>query len=256
MWLIAIAIAWALLALEAPAGPAHQNPTILTYEVVATYPHDPEAFTQGLEFRDEALVETTGLHGESTMRLVELETGEVVRSRSLPERFFGEGVTIFGRRLFWLTWQSHRAFVYRPGTFKRVGRFSYQGEGWGLTHNQRSLIMSNGSDVIRFRDPDTFLPRRTIQVKLLGDPVEGLNELEWRQGSIFANVFPEDLVVRIDPATGEVTGVLDLSDLRSEEEEQNGAADVTNGIAYMPSEDRLFVTGKRWAHVYEIRLSE
>ncbi|MGH2747419.1 MAG: glutaminyl-peptide cyclotransferase [Actinomycetota bacterium] len=256
MWRSGIPAAALVLALAAPAAPQQPIPAVLAYRVVAEYPHDPEAFTQGLEFRGKALFETTGLHGESTLRRVDLETGEPLRMRSLRKKFFGEGMTIFGRKLFWLTWQHERGFVYRPRNFKRIGRFSYKGEGWGLTHNRRRLIMSNGSARIRFRDPKTFRVKRSIRVTSMGEPVDRLNELEWYKGSILANVWQTDLVARIDPKTGDVTGWLDLSALRSEEEQADDNADVTNGIAYMRSEDRLFVTGKRWANVYEIELIE
>lgn len=249
----AITAAVLVLALATPAAPQEPIPVVLAYRIVAEYPHDDAAFTQGLEFRGKALFETTGLRGESTLRRVDLETGDVLRQRSLRKKFFGEGMTIFKRKLFWITWQENRGFVFRPRTFRRIKRFSYKGEGWGLTHNRWRLIMSNGSDVIRFRRPRTFRVKRSIRVTSMGEPVEGLNELEWYKGSILANVFPTDMVARIDPKTGDVTGWLDLARLH-EEEKQEGDPDVTNGIAYMRSEDRLFVTGKRWANVYEIEL--
>jgi glutaminyl-peptide cyclotransferase len=225
------------------------------YVVVAAYPHDDEAFTQGLDFRRGRFYEGTGLEGRSSLRLVDLETGDVRRQKDLADEYFGEGVTVLGKRIYQLTWQENVAFVYNRETFKRLGRFNYDGEGWGLTHNGRRLIMSNGSDQIVTRDPTSFAVIRSISVRENGESVSGLNELEWINGEIFANIFPTDDVVRIDPKTGEVIDRFNLRALR-EAEESMGDPNVTNGIAYLSSEDRLFVTGKLWAHVYEIRLTE
>ncbi|MFN2587580.1 MAG: glutaminyl-peptide cyclotransferase [Actinomycetota bacterium] len=225
------------------------------YVQVGKFPHDPGAFTQGLEFRGTALFEGTGLEGRSSLRRVDLGTGEVLRQVNLADRHFGEGITIRGRRVYQLTWQSGRCFVYDRRTFKRVGRFSYEGEGWGLTHHDGLLIMSDGSATLRFRDPATFEVVDEIQVTDDGEPVTFLNELEWVEGEIFANVWQTDDVVRIDPETGDVVGRLDLTALRQQEDAE-GPHDVTNGIAYMRAEDRLFVTGKFWRNVYEIELTD
>lgn len=222
------------------------------YVVVDKFPHDPAAYTQGFDFRRAALFEGTGLEGRSSLRRVDLETGEVLRQVDLADRFFGEGIVVLGRRIYQLTWQEERAFVYDRRTFRRIRRFSYVGEGWGLTHDGKRLIMSDGTSTIEFRDPDTFEVTGQIEVAEDGEPVSSLNELEWINGEIFANVFPTNRVVRIDPETGEVTGDLDLTPLK--EQEPNG--EVTNGIAYMESEDRLFVTGKLWSSVYEIELTD
>ncbi|HYP22742.1 MAG TPA: glutaminyl-peptide cyclotransferase [Actinomycetota bacterium] len=222
------------------------------YVVVDEFPHDPEAYTQGLDFQGARLFEGTGLNGRSSLRRVDLETGEVLRQVALADRFFGEGITVLGKRIYQITWQNGRAFVYDKASFRRIRRFTYEGEGWGLTHDGRRLIMSNGSASIVFRDPKTFEVLDEIEVTDGGEPVSMLNELEWVEGEIFANVWQTDDVVRIDPATGEVTGRLDLGALK--QQQPNG--EVTNGVAYMESQDRLFVTGKLWDALYEIELTE
>lgn len=222
------------------------------YVVVGEFPHDPQAYTQGFDFQGTRLFEGTGLNGRSSLRRVDLDTGEVLRRVDLAERFFGEGITVFGKRIYQLTWQSERAFVYDKATFRRIRRFTYEGEGWGLTHDGSRLIMSNGSATITFRDPKTFEVVDEIEVTDGGESVSMLNELEWVNGEVFANVWQTNDVVRIDPATGEVTGRLDLTALK--QQQQDG--EVTNGIAYMKSQDRLFVTGKLWDSVYEIELTE
>jgi glutaminyl-peptide cyclotransferase len=225
------------------------------FVVVATYAHDPSAFTEGLAFRGSNLFEGTGLNGASDLRRVDLATGEVIRQTDLGDRYFGEGITPVAGKVFQLTYKAGKCLVYRASTFERIGRFSYEGQGWGLTFNGHRLVMSNGTDVIRFRKPRTFEVARKISVTRDGEPVSQLNELEWVDGEVFANVFPTDEVVRIDPATGEVIGRLDLAGLRAQEEAQNEGAQVTNGIAYLASEGHLFVTGKYWSHVFEIQLT-
>jgi len=222
------------------------------YTVVAKFPHDPEAFTQGLDFRGPVLFEGTGLEGRSSLRRVDLATGEVRRKVDLAKRYFGEGIVVFGKRIYQITWQNGRCFVYDRRTFERIRRFSYEGEGWGLTHDGKRLVMSDGTATIEFRDPKTFEVLDSIEVQEDGEPVSSLNELEWIDGEIFANVWPTNDIVRIDPATGDVTGHLDMTPLK--DQEPNG--EVPNGIAYMGAEDRLFVTGKLWSSVYEIELTE
>ena len=222
------------------------------YVVVDEFPHDPQAYTQGLDFQGPRLFEGTGLNGRSSLRRVDLASGDVLRQVDLAERFFGEGITVLGKRIYQITWQSERAFVYDKATFRRIRRFTYGGEGWGLTHDGTRLIMSNGSSTIAFRDPRTFEVLDEIEVTDDGEPVSMLNELEWVEGEIFANVWQTNDVVRIDPDTGEVVGRLDLTALKEQQQE----GEVTNGIAYMESEDRLFVTGKLWDAIYEIELTE
>lgn len=231
--------------------PAGNAAPVGGYRVVNTFPHDPGAFTQGLDNYQGRLFETTG-QNPASLRRVRLKTGVVKQEvRINQDRHFGEGMTIRDGKVWWLTWQSEKGFLYDPETFERLGSFRYRGEGWGLTHNRWRLIMSNGSDRIVFRDPKTFKVTRRIHVTDEGVPVDRLNELEWVRGEIFANVFMEDVIARIDPRTGSVTGWIDLSELRAAEPDG-----VTNGIAYMRRGDRLFVTGKNWGHLYEIELTE
>lgn len=236
---------------EAPSLGAQEDPG---YILIDEFPHDPDAFTQGLDFRGPALFEGTGIEGASSLRRVDLETGEVLRKVDLADKHFGEGITIFDRKVFQLTWQSGKCFVYKVGTFRRIKRFEYEGEGWGLTHNGRLLVMSDGSNVIRFRDPKTFAVVREIDVTDGDQPVSQLNELEWINGEIFANVWQTDDIVRIDPESGDVTDRINLVALHQKEQAE-GNPDVTNGIAYLKAQDRLFVTGKWWSHTYEIQLT-
>ena len=243
----AVIVIACLAALVAPGSAAPTTP----WRLVATFPHDPGAFTQGLDFHDGRLFETTG-QNPASLRRVRLATGEVLKQTRLnQDRYFGEGMTVKNGKVWWITWQSERGFVYDPDTFERLGSFRYSGEGWGLTHNRWRLIMSDGSDRIVFRHPRTFQIRRTIHVTDEGTPVTRLNELEWVRGEIFANVFTQNVVARIDPRTGEVTGWIDLTELKAA---QGPNADVTNGIAYLKGSDRLFVTGKNWSQLYEIEL--
>lgn len=223
-------------------------------EVVACYPHDPGAFTQGLFFWQGLLYEGTGLYGESSLRLVRLEDGEVLQRVELDPKYFGEGIAALGGQIYQLTWRENTGFIYDLDTLERVGEFSYEGEGWGITSDGRHLIMSNGSSVLRFLDPRTLEPVRRLRVRGEGGEVQLLNELENVAGEIWANVWLSGVICRIDPATGKVLGWIDLRDLVAQEIKENPKADVLNGIAWDPETDRLFVTGKLWANLYEIRL--
>jgi glutamine cyclotransferase len=223
------------------------------YTVVRTLPHDRDAFTQGLQFVNGTLYEGTGLNGRSSVRRVELETGKVLQQRDVTSQYFGEGVTIFKDELFQLTWQSGLTFVYDARTFEPKRQLRYIGEGWGLTTDGVSLIMSDGTDALRFLDPATFAERRRVRVTAAGSPVRQLNELEWVMGDVLANVWQTDEVARIDPATGKVKAWIDLRGLLTPRERE--AADVLNGIAYDAAGDRLFVTGKLWPKLFEIRLT-
>ncbi|MEP7305437.1 MAG: glutaminyl-peptide cyclotransferase [Acidobacteriota bacterium] len=223
------------------------------YRVVHTYPHDRDAYTQGLEFVDGALFESTGLNGRSSIRKVQLETGRVLRRRDVPQAHFGEGITIWRSRMFELTWQSHVAFVYDSESFEPRGSFAYTGEGWGLTHDGTSLIMSDGTADLRFLDPTTFQERRRVRVTDAARPVSSLNELEYVNGQVFANVWTTDRIARIDPQTGRVLGWIDLAGLLSARDRVNGDA-VLNGIAYDEKGARLFVTGKLWPSLFEITI--
>ncbi|HEY0408608.1 MAG TPA: glutaminyl-peptide cyclotransferase [Pyrinomonadaceae bacterium] len=226
---------------------------VYTYEVVNAWPHDPKAFTQGLIFHDKYLYESTGHHGLSSLRRVELKSGKVKKKIDVPEEYFAEGITLFEGRIFQLTWQSQKCFVYGLKDFELLSEFHQTGEGWGLTNDGKSLIMSDGSNQLRFLEPNTFLPVRAISVFDHGQPLTQLNELEYIKGEIYANIWKSDRIVRIDPASGKILGWIDLSGLRPADVEDD-TDNVLNGIAYDEHEDRLFVTGKRWTKLFEIRL--
>ena len=242
-------------AVRLPALLAQSKPTlpINGYTVVRAYPHDSSAFTQGLEFSDGFFYEGTGLNGSSSIRKVRLETGEVLQRQSLAREHFGEGITLVGTTLYQLTWQSGVAFLYDRATFRQLRTVKYAGEGWGLTHDGTSLIMSDGSEELRFLDPATFRERSRIKVTGVGQPVKNLNELEYVKGEVFANVWMTDYIARIDPASGHVRGYIDLRGLMAKNTVSNDA--VLNGIAYDAATDRLFVTGKLWPRVFEIKLT-
>ncbi|RZJ13479.1 MAG: glutaminyl-peptide cyclotransferase [Rubrivivax sp.] len=235
----------------APALPAQP---VYGYKVVKSYPHDSDAFTQGLFFHDGFLFEGTGLRGRSSIRKVELATGKVVQQVDLPPDIFGEGITRWGDRIIGLTWQEGIAFVLDLKTFKLWRKFNYSGEGWGLTHNDRELIMSDGTPELRFLDPQTFKELRRVRVTAAGRPIGQLNELEWVEGEIYANIWQTDRIARIDPRTGEVRGWIDLAGIRGPR--GGGSDDVLNGIAYDGKAKRLFVTGKLWAKLFEIELAK
>ncbi len=222
------------------------------YQIVRVHPHDPKAFTQGLQYLDGVLYEGTGQVGQSSIRKVELATGKVLQSRSVPAPHFGEGITVWKNDLIELTWQTHVAFVYDRATFQPKKQFTYSGEGWGLTQDAANLIMSDGSDELRILDPVTFAERRRIKVTAAGAPLRNLNELEYVKGEIFANVWQTDYVARIAPDTGKVRAYLDLRGLLTPAE--RAGTDVLNGIAYDAEHDRLFVTGKWWPKLFEIKL--
>ena len=223
------------------------------YTIVHTYPHDRDAFTQGLQVVDGAFYEGTGLNGRSSIRKVKIETGEVLQKRDVPAQYFGEGITVRGNELFQLTWQSNVALVYDRTSFAPKRQFKYTGEGWGLTQDATSLIMSDGTEYLRFLDPATFAERRRVRVAVGGTPLKNLNELEYVKGEVFANVWQTDYVARIDPKTGSVNGYIDFRGLLTPRERE--ATDVLNGVAYDEKTDRLFITGKLWPRVYEVRIT-
>ena len=235
-----------------PQIPNGTNLPVFGYQVIRAYPHDPTAFTQGLQYADGIFYEGTGLNGRSSIRKVKLETGEVLERRDVPSQYFGEGITIWNGELFQLTWRSQTAFTYDRATFAPKKTFSYPGEGWGLTHDDRSLIMSDGSASLRMIDPKSFAERRRIVVSDAGAPVSNLNELEMVRGEIFANVWQTNTIVRIAPDTGRVLGWIDLRGLLTAAEASG--VDVLNGIAYDAERDRLFITGKLWPKVFEIKV--
>jgi len=226
---------------------------VYTYKVVNTWPHDRDAFTQGLVYFDGALLESTGLYGRSSLRRVELNTGRVLQQVTIPPEYFAEGLAALRGKLYQLSWQNQKGFVYDWETFRLEKEFSYEGEGWGLTTDGQSLILSDGTDRIRFLDPETFAVKRSINVSDHGRPVVRLNELEYVKGEIFANVWQTDFIVRINPATGAVAGWIDLGGLLSPAD-RDATTDVLNGIAYDAAGDRLFVTGKLWPKLFEVRL--
>ena len=224
-----------------------------TYRVVNTYPHDRTAFTQGLEYRDGFLYEGTGITGRSSVRKVDLTTGRVLQNFDVPQPFFGEGITLVGNQIIELTWQSQTGFVYDKSNFRVLGNFQYPGEGWGLTNDGKQIYMSDGSSQIRVWDPVTLKEVRRITVKDGDKPVTQLNELEFVKGEILANVWQTDRIARISPADGKVLGWIDLSGILPPSE-RSGSDAVLNGIAYDASTDRLFVTGKLWPKLFEIKL--
>jgi len=228
-----------------------QTAAVQGYRVVNVYPHDAEAYTQGLIFKDGVLFESTGLNGRSTLRKVRLETGEVVQQRRIESAYFAEGLTEWHGELIQLTWRSQIAFVYDLATFAPRRTLSYPGEGWGLTHDDRSLILSDGSGTLRFLDPVTFRETRRISVTDGSAPVSELNELEYVEGEIYANVWLTDRIARIDPQSGRVKAWIDLHGLLSSGYRLSGEA-VLNGIAYDQAGKRIFVTGKLWPKLFEI----
>lgn len=252
---VALVLASAALLSPAPSAQRRAAGTapVAGYQIVHIFPHDPQAFTQGLVFLDGALYEGTGLRGRSTIRKVRLENGEVLQVQKLDARYFGEGIAVMGNRLFELTYESEVGFIYDRATFRRTGTFTYRGEGWGLTHDGARLIMSDGTAFLRFLDPGTLKQTGRIQVRDGQTPVEHLNELEYVKGEVLANVWQTDRIARISPKTGEVTGWIDLKGLLNPREAAQGV-DVLNGIAYDAAADRLFVTGKLWPKLFEIKI--
>jgi glutamine cyclotransferase len=238
-----------LLALGA-AHRVHAQAPVYGYEVVNSFPHDTKAFTQGLILHDGNLYESTGLYGSSSLRQVKLTTGEVLRKIDVPAQYFAEGMTIFQGQIFQLTWQSQTGFIYDPATFNQIGQFYYPGEGWGLTHDAQHLIMSDGTSQIRFLDPVTFQLVRSISVFSNGSPLTQINELEYINGEIYANIWQTNWIVRIDPESGAVLGWIDLTGLLP----PGTSADVLNGIAYEPVSGHLLVTGKFWPWLFEIKM--
>ena len=244
----------ALLAAWLVATPASAAIPVYGVQVVHAYPHDRTAFTEGLFYEGGFLYESTGLEGHSNLRKVDLATGKVLRSRALDAQYFGEGIVDWKGRLIQLTWVNHVGFIYDMATFAPVGRFDYPGEGWALTTDGHDLIMSDGTPVLRILDPATLKPVRTLTVTANGVPVKDLNELEWVKGEILANIWMTNRIARIDPASGRVTGWIDLTGLMTPRETGGDADAVPNGIAYDAQHDRLFVTGKLWPRLFEVRL--
>jgi glutaminyl-peptide cyclotransferase len=242
------------LALLAGATAAHAAIPVYGYKVVHVYPHDTGAYTEGLFYKDGYLYESTGEAGSSTVRKVELESGVAVQRHNLPARYFGEGIIDWKGRLVQLTWQSQTGFVYDLASFTLQHTFGYTGEGWALTRDDKHLYMSDGTPVLRVLDPETLQVVRRITVTADGAPVTYLNELEWVDGEIYANVWLTHRIARIDPASGQVVGWIDLGGLLDISQLPDPGNDVLNGIAWDAQHKRLFVTGKRWPKLFEIKL--
>ena len=223
------------------------------YDVVNTWPHDRNAYTQGLVFHEGNLLESTGQVGRSSLRLVKPETGQVLRQVTVPAPYFAEGLTLMKGKLYQLTWEHQLGFIYDATSFEKIGEFTYQGEGWGLTNDGGSLILSDGSNRLRFLNPENFQVSKTISVLAQGKPILDLNELEFVNGEIYANIWHADRIVRIDSGTGRVLGWIDLQGLLKPGEVDDEEA-VLNGIAYDEKNARLFVTGKLWPKLFEIRV--
>lgn len=239
-----------------------KNPPLVpdyTYEIVNTFNHDGKAFTQGLVFHNGFFYEGTGGRRSdnfhSSLRKTEVETGRVLQKIDLSGEYFGEGITLFGDKIYQITWQEKKAFVYDANDFKLLKEFKYSGEGWGLTHDGTNLIMSDGTHVLRVINPETFETVRTIVVlDEKGKPVMEINELEYIKGEIWANIWQEGTIVRIDPASGKILGRIDLEKLADAQMDKDPDADVLNGIAYDAEGDRIFITGKKWKNVFEIKV--
>jgi glutaminyl-peptide cyclotransferase len=227
---------------------------VYSYELVKTYPHDTQAFTEGLFYLNGFLYESTGLEHQSTIRKEKLETGEVLQKIDVPPQYFGEGIVNWKNRLISLTWKSEVGFVYDLNTLKLQRHFAYKGEGWALTQDGKRLIMSDGTADLRFLDPDTLKETGRVTVTYDGKPVPQINELEWVKGKVYANVWHTDMLIIVDPARGDITGVVDLTGLMPLNQRPPGPDSVLNGIAYDAVHDRLFVTGKNWPRLFEIRV--
>lgn len=237
----------------APATVAQRTPApVHSYKVIATFPHDTSAFTQGLVFHDGQLYESTGLQGESSLRRVDISTGRTLQRLDVPSSYFAEGLALVGDELLQLTWQHKIGFVYDRATFKQKRTFSYDTEGWGIAYDGSSqLVMSDGSDTLTFLDPKTFAAGRRLRVTDAGRAIGNLNELEWIDGEIWANVWMTDRIARISPNTGIVNAWIDLTNLYPLAE-RTPPADVLNGIAYDKATRRIFITGKKWPRLYQI----
>lgn len=240
----------------AACGPATEAGPIPEYacQVVHTYPHDNTAFTQGLFYLSGFLYEGTGINNQLSIRKVKLETGEVIEKRDLPGQYFGEGIVNWKDRLIELTWQAQEGFIYDLPTFEVRRDFHYPGEGWGLTQDGKRIIMSDGTPQLRFWDPETLAELGRVTVTADGQPVKNLNELEWVKGEVYANIWTTDRIARIDPNTGHVVGWIDCTGLLGPNDTVGGDGAVLNGIAYDAATNRLFVTGKLWPKLFEIKL--
>jgi len=234
--------------------PDNDRPAYYDYRVVNTYPHDTGAFTQGLFFDGGVLYESTGIRGQSSLRKLDIDSGEILQQVDLPAQYFGEGAALWDDEIITLTWRAGTGLVYDLDGLALTRTFTYEGEGWGLTHDGERLIMSDGSATLRFLDPQSFEVIGRLDVAFRGKPLVNINELEWINGEIFANVWRTNVIVRINPETGAVAGVIDMRNILPTDERIDGDTNVLNGIAYDADADRIFVTGKNWPKLYEIEL--
>jgi glutamine cyclotransferase len=244
---------WALVLLLLPVCVAGAAAPVCGYKVVATFPHSTESYTEGFFYLDGLFWESTGLNGHSAVMSIEPATGKVVQRLEVPAQYFGEGIVNWGPNVYEWTWKSHAGFVYDRFSLRLVRQFSYTGEGWGMTRTDREIITSDGSATLRFRDPATFAETRHVVVKDGAETIDQLNELEYVKGEIYANVWHQDRIARISPRDGRVLGWIDLTGLLPADQMVN-AESVLNGIAYDAQHDRLFVTGKQWPAIFEIKL--
>jgi glutamine cyclotransferase len=246
---IRLIVCWCLISFAVAASSAETD----TFKVIHTYPHDPNAFTQGLCFSDGQLYESDGLYGQSSLREDDLATGQALQKVKVPGQYFAEGLTNWGNTLIQLTWKAHVAFVYDRTTFRLLRTLHYEGEGWGLTQDGKSLIMSDGTSTLRYLNPETFAVERTIHVTDHGKPTDQLNELEYVHGEIYANIWQTDRIARISPRTGDVIAWIDMRGILPDVERRDSNA-VLNGIAYDPATHKLYVTGKLWPKLFEIEV--
>jgi glutamine cyclotransferase len=244
---------WVNIVIAAMAIPAQAAVPEYTVTVVKTFPHDPKAFTEGLLYQDGFLYESTGR--DSSIRKVALQTGAVVLQHPIDKQYFGEGIVIWNNRLIELTWKNEIGFIYTADTFKPLSDFHYTGEGWALTRDASHLYMSDGTSDLRILNPNSLAEISRIHVTCDGKPVKNINELEWVKGEIYANIWLTNVIVRIDPASGKVVGLVDLTDLTALAGSHGDAIDVPNGIAYDAATNRLFLTGKLWPALYQVTLS-
>ena len=251
--LVAVSLQFLISCKDSTTSSSKQQPTTNGYQVVNIYPHSQEAFTQGLVYLNNLLYQGNGLYGKSSIQKLDLETGVVLQQKDLPSRYFGEGITIFGDSLFQLTWKSKTGFIYDVESFDSLGQFTYSSEGWGLTHDNHRLIMSDGTSTIHFINPHTMTFTGEITVHEENQLITNLNELEYIKGEIWANVWLTNRIVRINPDTGQVTGWLDLTGILPAGT-CSQPVDVLNGIAYDSQNDRIFVTGKNWCKLFEIKV--
>ena len=247
-------LALIILAFGLVSGSVRAAVPVYTVEVVKAYPHDTGAFTEGLYYRDGTLYESTGRNGQSFIRQVALDTGKVIRQVTIDKKYFGEGIAPWGDHIISLTWTDGAGFVWSNKNFKVSRSFSYSGEGWGLTGNDHNLIMSDGTSTIRFLDPLSLKTVRTLPVTINGRLIDQINELEWVDSEIYANVWRTREIIRIDPQTGKITGIIQLNNLPETQNTNMDVDAVANGIAYDAKAKRLFVTGKLWPHLYEVKL--